>query len=97
VHDANVVLGRIAAEEGRLEEAKRHLLEAGRSAGSPVLGSFGPNMGLAKDLLERGEQATVLEYFELCRKFWSNHGKLDEWRKDVEAGRIPEFGGNLIY
>jgi hypothetical protein len=39
----------------------------------------------------------VLEYFELCRKFWSDHGKLDEWREDVEVGRMPEFGGNLIY
>ena len=40
-------------DEGRIEEAKRHLLAAGRSSGSPVLGSFGPNMSLAKDLLEK--------------------------------------------
>ena len=98
VHDANLVLGRIAADEGRLEDAKRHLMAAGQTGGSPVLGSFGPNMGLAKDLLERGEQATVLKYFELCGKFWSYHqDKLDLWKKDVEAGRMPEFGGNLNY
>ncbi|EEF59009.1 hypothetical protein [Pedosphaera parvula] len=97
VHDANLVLGRIAVEEGRLEDAKRHLLAAGHNTGSPVLGSFGPNMGLAKDLLEHGEPATVLEYFELCRKFWGENAKLDEWKKEVEAGRIPDFGGNLIY
>ena len=96
VHDANLVLGRIAVEEGRLEDAKRYLLAAGQTRGSPVLGSFGPNMGLAKDLLERGEQATVLEYFELCGKFWARD-KLDLWKADVEAGRIPEFRANLNY
>ena len=63
-----------------------------------MLGSFGPNMSLAKDLLAKGEQETVLEYLELCRKFWGlNRGKLDEWVKDIEAGRMPEFGANLIY
>jgi hypothetical protein len=97
VHDANVVLGRIAADEGRLTDAKRHLLAAGETSGSPVLGSFGPNMGLAKDLLEKGEQVTVLQYFEQCRRFWGNNEKLNLWKKDVEEGRIPEFSGNLIY
>ena len=96
VHDGNLVLGRIAVDEGQLDAAKRHLLAAGKSTGSPVLGGFGPNMGLAKDLLEKGEQETVLQYLELCGKFWSS-GKLDEWIKDIHAGRIPDFGANLIY
>ena len=98
VHDANLVLGRIAVHEGRLEEAKRNLLAAGQSHGSPSLGTFGPNMSLAKDLLEKGEQETVLQYMEQCRKFWSMGGpKLDEWINDIHAGRIPDFGANLVY
>ena len=96
VHDGHLVLGRLALDEGRMDEAKRHLLEAGKSKGSPVLGSFGPNMSLAKTLLEKGDQETVLRYLELCRKFWSSE-KLDEWTKDINAGRIPDFGANLIY
>lgn len=95
VHNGHMVLGRIAVDEGRIEEAKRHLLAAGETKGSPVLSSFGPNVSLAKDLLEKGEQQTVLTYLELCRKFW-NSGKLDEWIKDIRAGRIPEFSGNLL-
>lgn len=98
VHDCHLVLGLIALDEGHLEEAKRHLLAAGKSNGSPVLGSFGPNMSLAKELLEKGEQETVLEYLASCRKFWgSGSEKLDAWTKDIQAGRIPEFGANLIY
>lgn len=96
VHDGHLVLGRIAADEGKLDEAKRQILAAGKTGGSPVLNSFGPNMSLAKDLLEKGEQEAVLQYFDLCRKFWPSE-KLDEWTKDVNAGRIPQFGANLIY
>lgn len=97
-YDANLVLGRIAAQDGRIDEAKQYLLESGKSTGSPVLGSFGPNMSLAKDLLRGGERDAVLEYFELCRKFWTpGDEKLTLWSEDVKAGRTPDFGANLFY
>ena len=55
-------------------------------------------MSLAKDLLEHGETNVVLEYFELCRKFWEMEGgKLNDWSKDIRAGKVPEFGANLLY
>lgn len=98
IQDGNLVLGRIAVRDGRIEEAKNYLLEAGKSPGSPQMDSFGPNMGLAKDLLEKGDRDTVLQYFELCRKFWKmDYGKLDQWSQEVKAGKIPEFGANLVY
>lgn len=98
VHDANLVLGRIAVTEGRMDDAKRSLLAAGRSPGSPQLNSFGPNMSLAKDLLDKGERDTVLEYFQLCRTFWKRDGgQLDRWREAVKAGKTPDFGANLLY
>ncbi len=99
VQDANLVFGRIAVREGRIEDAKRYLIEAGKSPGSPQMDSFGPNMSLAKDLLEKGERDVVLEYFELCRKFWGEmHGnQLDQWSQEVKAGKIPNFGANLVY
>jgi hypothetical protein len=83
---------------GQIEQAKKYLLEAGKSPGSPQMDSFGPNMSLAKDLLEKGERDTVLQYFDLCRKFWKmDYGKLDQWSNEVKAGEIPDFGANLIY
>jgi hypothetical protein len=69
IQDANLVLGRIAVREGNIEAAKNYLIAAGKSPGSPVMDSFGPNMTLAKDLLEKGKRDTVLEYFMLCREF----------------------------
>ena len=60
--------------------------------------SFGPNLTLAKDLLEHGERDTVLEYLMLCRKFWKmDRGKLDMWIYQVMDGKNPDFGANLLY
>jgi hypothetical protein len=98
VQDGNLVLGRLALREGRVDEAKRHLLEAGKSPGWPVMDGFGPNMSLAKDLLEKGERDVVLEYFELCRKFWKmERGRLTKWSGEVKAGQTPDFGAKLVY
>jgi hypothetical protein len=98
VFAGNFVLGRIAVQEGHIEDAKKYLLASGKSVGSPVLGSFGPNMSLAKDLIQHEERKTVLQYFELCRKFWSvGNDKLTQWSEDVKAGNVPDFGGNLYY
>ena len=98
VHKGNLILGRIAVREGRLAEAVTFLRASGDTPGSGVLNSFGPNMSLAKDLLERGEVEAVLNYFESCRLFWKMGGtRLDAWSKDVQAGHIPNFGANLRY
>jgi tetratricopeptide (TPR) repeat protein len=98
VHDANFVLGRIAVKEGRIDEAKKYLIAAGKSPGSPQLNSFGPNMSLANDLLQKGQKDVVLEYFELCRGFWRmDRGRLNQWSQDVKAGIAPSFGPNLLY
>ena len=98
MQDANLVLGRIAVRDGNFAAARKYLLAAGKSPGSPQMDSFGPNMTLAKDLLEKGERDTVLEYFMLCRKFWKmDHGKLDQWIQEVIDGKNPDFGANLLY
>ena len=60
--------------------------------------SFGPNMSLAKDLLDKGEREVVLQYFALCGKFWTlGQSKLDEWTAAVKSGTAPNFGANLLY
>lgn len=98
VQDANLVLGRIAVKDGRVDEAKQYLLAAGNSPGSPQMNSFGPNVSLAKDLLEKGERDVVIQYLELCRKFWKMHGgSLDQWIQEIKDGKVPDFGANLAY
>ncbi len=95
-HHAHLVLGQAAAARHDLDAAHRHLLDAARTPGSPQLNSFGPNMHLAQTLLRAGVPDAVLEYFALCRNFWTN-SSLDRWKADVRAGREPDFGPNLVY
>lgn len=98
IHQGYIVLGRLALRKGDIEEAKRALLAAGKTPGSSGLASTGPNMQLAKDLLDRGESATVLQYLEECGAFWEgNRGKLAEWIVLIKAGLKPDFGPNLAY
>jgi hypothetical protein len=98
IHKGNLILGRIALREGKIETAKQHLVYAGETPGSPQLDSFGPNMSLAKELLEAGEKEVVLDYFRLCKNFWAmDFGKLRKWAEIVQCGRIPNFGAHLQY
>lgn len=98
IQDLHIVLGVITLRAGDVAAAKQHLLDAGASPGSPQMDSFGPNMTLAKALIEAGQRDVVLEYFERCRKFWKmDRGRLNEWRDEVKAGRTPNFGANLVY
>jgi hypothetical protein len=98
IQDSNQVLGRIALANGDVAEAKRRLLASADSNGSPQMNSFGPNMQLAKALLEKGERDVVLEYFKRCGAFWQM-GKRDlaKWESAVRSGETPNFGANLDY
>jgi DNA-binding winged helix-turn-helix (wHTH) protein len=94
----NLVLGRLEVRKSDLDRAGLYLLAAGNTPGSPQLDSFGPNMSLAKDLLEKGRSEVVLRFLVLCHKFWKlDHGKLIRWNAAIRGGQIPDFGGNLYY
>lgn len=96
IHDANILLGRVALRRGDIKKAKMHLIRAGKTPGSPQLDTFGPSMALARELLERGEQGIVLEYLDLCRAFWEmDRGRLAKWKAEIQHGRVPDFEANL--
>ena len=98
IHHGNLILGRIALRSDDLEEAKKRLIKAGETPGSPQLNSFGPNMTLALELLKKGEKEVVLKYFELCLKFWKRgKDRIQEWSTDIENDELPNFRANLAY
>ena len=98
IHYANLVLGRIALAEGNQEEAGARLLAAARTQGAPPRRYGGPDMALAKALLERGETETVLRYLELCLDLWERgEDDLRDWIVLIEAGRIPDFDHNFLF
>jgi len=100
VHHGHLVLGLVALRRGDRGAAGVELLAAGRTPGSPQLNSFGPNMRLAQALLRAGDREVVLQYLELCAKFWTlplGAERLAEWAAQVRAGAVPDFRANLIY
>ncbi|MXX86049.1 MAG: RNA polymerase subunit sigma-24 [Acidobacteria bacterium] len=98
VHYGNLVLGRVALADGDLRGAAQYLLAAGRTPGSPQLNSFGPDMALARDLLELGETQTVLRYLALCLDFWEmGQASLKNWIALIEGGRTPDFSRHLRF
>jgi hypothetical protein len=96
VHHGHSTLGRLALIAGDLDAAEEQLRLAGSTHGSPQLDSFGPDFRLANELLARGRTEAVLEYLDLCRRFWKpGHDALDRWTAELRAGRRPvlhEFG-----
>jgi hypothetical protein len=100
IHHAHLVLGRVKLISGDIEGAKTELVRAAAVTGSPQLDTFGPNMTLAKELLEKGQRDAVLRYFEDCQKFWKSESarrQLEIWTESVKQGKIPNFRGNLSY
>jgi hypothetical protein len=96
IHHAHLIFGRTALRRGNAKEAGAQLLAAARVHGSPELGSFGPNMQLAKEMLDHGHRKVVLQYFHLCSAFWDTED-LHQWSKEVRSGRKPDFRANLVY
>jgi len=98
IHDGNMVRGLVALHSGNVEQAAKDLIEAGKTTGSPQLNSFGPNMTLASELLEKGQRDAVLEYLTLCKKFWTlGADRLDTWIDAIRTGGKPDFGANLMF
>lgn len=84
-----MVLGLVALKRGNIVDAKRYLLESGKTKGSPVLGSFGPDFMLAHALLDAGERETVAEFLTECKGFWTmatQDGRLDTMIGEVSKG-----------
>ena len=98
IYNGNFVLGMLAVQKGDLDAAGKYLLTAGDTPGSPVLNSFGPNMSLAKELLDRGHRDTVLAFLNKCSKFWNGKtSPCSRWIQEMEEGRTPDFRMNLNY
>lgn len=96
IYHGNVVLGRLALSKGDFRRAKKYLLKAAKTKGSPQLSSYGPGLSLVRELFEVGEKAVVVEYLQLCKSFWKfDMGRLDRWIQEIERGEIPGFAKKI--
>ena len=96
IHNGNAILGLVAFYSDDIETAKNYLILSGKTPGSPQLDTYGPNMILAKQLLMKGQKDIVLEYFQLCSKFWDDDNRLFFYSKSVKRNLIPDFDNRLL-
>jgi hypothetical protein len=90
IHDAHSALGMRELVLGNVDSAKKHLLAAGKSPGSPQLNSFGPELYLADALLKRGASKDVTEYLRGVGRFWElDYGVVAEWLSEIKRGERP--------
>lgn len=85
IHSGHQVLGLVRLKEGRVESAKKHLLAAGRTPGSPQLNSYGPNLILARELFLKGETEVVIRYLDLVAEFWASEKKVPSGVMEAES------------
>jgi hypothetical protein len=100
IHYGNLVLGRVSLVAGDMDAACSYLKAASQAPGSAQLDSFGPNMTLAKELLEKGKKDAVLKYLDACLSFWkadSAKSEVAEWKQAIAAGKSPNFKAHLFY
>lgn len=100
IHQANLYLGLIELEQNNIDASKGYLIKAALTPGSPQLKTFGPNMLLAKKMLEEEQTEIVLEYIRLCKTFWSfwlSFFPTRRWKKEIKRGEVPDFGAHLFY
>ena len=76
-HEVNIARGWLELRRNNEERAIHYLMESTKTEGSPVLGSFGPDMTLIRELYKRGRKDAVLEYLEKIKSFWNTNDSLE--------------------
>lgn len=96
IHAGNTVLGLIALKYHDVAGARAYLLAAAKT-NTTHMERFGPNLALAKALLDEGENDVVLEYLQLCKSFVTKNPKLDEWIATLKGGRAPDLSHEYLW
>ncbi len=90
IFDGNNILGLVALQDNKLDEACDYLLKSGKTTGSPQLDSFGPKFNLANKLLKKGKEQAVIEFLNACSKYWKKE-LCQKWIKEIKAGKTPKL------
>ncbi len=86
---ALTIRGLVELGQGNLLAAEKTLIE---SAKFPI-GAAGPNLRLARALLDLDKRGVVDQFLAALEKStWPQRSKAADWRKELAAGRRPDFG-----
>ena len=90
IYYSNWISGMLELDAGFVQASKHYLVLSGECGGSPQLNSFGPNMRLAKRLLNEGEADVFLAFLDSIEIFWKSGGNwITVWRSQIANNRMP--------
>jgi len=96
-YSSHLLRGRIAVNEGDLNEANAQLLDSLKLLNDVKL--FGPNMNLAQDLLAKDQKQSVLNYLDKCKVIWKNPEILRDlsgFRQSIVEGKAFAFPSKYL-
>lgn len=97
IYKGNLILAQAALNSGDVASTGRYLLEAATARGVPNIEENGPDVSLARTLLQLGQSDAVLEYLDRCRGLWPQGTPvLARWETAIRAGRLPNFNNRAI-
>ena len=98
LHHGYLIRGRVALRREDLAKARASLREAGRVPSSTMLETYGPNTTLAREMLDRGESAVVLQFLRECEGLWTGpRSQIARWVDQLSHGETPDLTSNLSY
>jgi tetratricopeptide (TPR) repeat protein len=68
INHSHTTLGRVALKRGDIKSARFHLALSAVGIASPCNNSFGPASELAAEMVEAGENVSVLQYLDECER-----------------------------
>ena len=90
-HQINIAKGWLELTNNNEEGAIHYLMKSTQTEGSPVLGSFGPDMTLIRELYKRGRKKAVLEYLDKIQTFWENEEYINTWKLMIKNNCPIQF------
>lgn len=90
IHSGHISLGKAALRAGDLPKARQHLVQACTTS----LGwtAYGPDMSLAREMLDHGERQGVVAYLRACASVWKRRqDTLNQWADLIDKGETPDF------
>ena len=93
-HSALTIRGLVEFGLSDMAAADKTLVESMRVRGEMVMRSSGPSFRLAQLMLKNGRKQAVDEFLVLVgESVWRESSKAADWRKELAAGKVPNFGG----
>jgi hypothetical protein len=90
VYDVYDALGRGALQRKDFDAAQKYLILAASTSGNAHLESHGPNLSLARSLLDLGYKETVMAFLTSSKAWWTNP-KIDLWIAQIRQGQTPDL------